>query len=167
MSVNSIDALCEEVLREAKEQDLMIATAESCTGGLLAAALTDIEGYSHVFERGFVCYSEPAKSEMLGVPAHLIEQHGAVSEEVARFMAEGALHASGAQLALAITGFAGPGEANEEEGLVHIAAARAGEPVLHMHRRFGARGRDAVREAAVIAALELGLALMRGERTGA
>jgi nicotinamide-nucleotide amidase len=153
-------ALQEEAARllEALHQaGLRLAIAESCTGGLLAALLTEIPGSSDVVERGFITYSNAAKAEMLGVPAALIAEHGAVSEAVARAMAEGALEASGDAVAVAVTGVAGPGGGSESKpvGLVHIAAARKGGGVVHRQCRFGDIGRGAVRLRAVEAALDL------------
>ena len=140
-----------------KARSWMIATAESCTGGMVAAALTDIAGSSAVVERGFVTYSNEAKSQMLGVPAELIAEHGAVSEPVARAMAEGALAHSLADVAVAITGVAGPGggTATKPVGLVHFGLAAKGAPVLHLERRYGDLGRDEVRRRAVMDALGL------------
>ena len=143
-----------------------IATAESCTGGLIAALLTEIPGSSDVVERGFVTYSNEAKIEMLGVPADLIAAHGAISEAVARAMAEGALRASQADIAVSVTGVAGPGGGSEAKpvGLVHLAAARTGGPTLHRECRFGDIGRDLVRLKSVEVALALlWQALGRGE----
>jgi len=150
-------ARAEKLLADARVQGLKIATAESCTGGLVAGLLTEIAGSSDVFERGFVTYSNQAKEEMLGVSGAMIRQHGAVSEAVARAMAEGAIRNSTAQLALAITGIAGPGGGTEEKpvGLVHIAAARAGEATLHRERRFGDIGRNEVRLKSVETALDM------------
>jgi len=134
-----------------------IATAESCTGGLIAALLTEVAGSSDVLERGFVAYSNVAKVEMLGLPADLIATHGAVSEAVARAMAEGALTASQADMSIAVTGVAGPGgsSAAKPVGLVHLAAGRKGAETLHRECRFGDIGRDAIRAACVEAALAL------------
>jgi nicotinamide-nucleotide amidase len=145
------------VLAKAREKAVRIATAESCTGGLIAALLTEIPGSSDVFERGFVVYSNRAKSELLGVPADLIAAQGAVSEAVARAMAEGALERSAAQLAVAITGIAGPGggTALKPVGLVHIAAAREGRSTLHEAHCFGDIGRSEIRLQSVDAALRL------------
>ena len=122
-----------ELLEAARARDEKLATAESCTGGLLAAALTAIPGSSDVFERGFVTYSNSAKSEMLGVPFWLIERHGAVSEDVARAMAGGALTHSHATLAVSVTGIAGPdgGTSEKPVGLVHFAALRRDEETHH------------------------------------
>jgi len=147
----------EKLLEASRAQGLRIATAESCTGGLVAALLTEIAGSSDVFGRGFVTYSDKAKEELLGVPAALLRQHGAVSEAVARAMAHGAVRNSTAQLSVAVTGIAGPGGGSEEKpvGLVHIAAARAGEPTLHREFRFGDIGRGAVRRKSVEAAMEM------------
>lgn len=147
----------EEAIRLAAGAGLMIVTAESCTGGLVAAALTDVPGSSKAFDRGFVTYSNEAKSALLGVPPALIEAHGAVSEEVARAMAESVLRQTGAGLAIAVTGIAGPdgGTAAKPVGLVHFAAARRGEATLARKREFGDVGRDKVRRKSVIEALEL------------
>ncbi|SDR53459.1 nicotinamide-nucleotide amidase [Rhizobiales bacterium GAS191] len=136
---------------------LHIATAESCTGGLVAGALTEIAGSSDVVDRGFVTYSNAAKTEMLGVPPELIARHGAVSEEVARAMAEGALQRSLADLAVAVTGVAGPGGGSAEKpvGLVHFGFAAKGRGFRHLERRFGDVGRAEVRRLTVIAALAL------------
>ncbi|HWM61720.1 MAG TPA: CinA family protein [Rhizomicrobium sp.] len=141
----------------AKAGGVRIATAESCTGGLIAALLTEIPGASDVFGRGFVTYSNKAKEDMLGVPAATLRQHGAVSEPVARIMAEGAIRNSTAQMSVAVTGIAGPGGGTDEKpvGLVHIAVARAGEATLHREYRFGDIGRSAIRLASVGAALEM------------
>jgi len=136
---------------------LRVATAESCTGGLVAGALTEIAGSSDVVERGFVTYSNGAKTEMLGVPADLVARHGAVSEEVARVMAEGALSRSAAELAVSVTGVAGPGgcSAAKPVGLVHFGCAAKGHGVRHLERRFGDVGRSEVRRLSVLAALAL------------
>lgn len=140
-----------------KASNLKVATAESCTGGLVAAALTDIAGSSEIFDRGFVTYSNNAKSEMLGVPAAVIAKHGAVSAEVARAMAEGALAHSEADIAIAITGIAGPSGGTKEKpvGLVHFACARRGSVLRHLEKHYGDIGRDNVRTASVATALEL------------
>jgi nicotinamide-nucleotide amidase len=147
----------ERVLRAARSQSRRIATAESCTGGLVVGLLTEIAGSSDVVERGFVTYSNAAKSEMLGVPADLIGRCGAVSAEVAQAMAEGALARSAADLAVAVTGIAGPGggSATKPVGLVEFACAeRGGETVLKT-ARFDDAGRGAVRLSAVQTALLL------------
>lgn len=140
-----------------RSRGLMVATAESCTGGMVAAALTAIPGSSDVVDRGFVTYSNEAKTDMLGVPAALIATHGAVSEPVARAMAEGALSRSRAGITVALTGIAGPGGGSDSKpvGLVHLAAARAGHPTLHLERRYGDLGRKDIREAALRDALDL------------
>ncbi len=144
------------VLDACRAAGVMVVCAESCTGGLVVAALTEIPGSSDVVERGFVTYSDAAKSEMLGVAPALIERHGAVSESVARAMAEGALARAGAQVSIAVTGVAGPGaSAANPAGLVHLAAARRGAGILHEKPEFGDIGRAAVRRATVAAALDL------------
>jgi nicotinamide-nucleotide amidase len=140
-----------------RQKGLKIATAESCTGGLVAALLTEISGSSAVVERGFVTYSNEAKTELIGVPADLIADKGAVSEPVARTMAEGALAHSRADVAVAITGVAGPtgGTAAKPVGLVHFGLARKGAPTVHLERRYGDLGREYVRRWAVEDALSL------------
>jgi nicotinamide-nucleotide amidase len=139
-----------------------VATAESCTGGLLAATLTAIPGSSDVFERGFVTYSNSAKSEILGVPYWLIERHGAVSEDVARAMAGGALTHSHASLAIAVTGIAGPDGGTPERpvGLVYYAAGRRDEPMRSECVLFGDLGRAEIRRRSVERALSLLLSLL-------
>lgn len=150
-------ALAEEVLRLARSAGLTVTTAESCTGGLVAAALTEVPGASDVVDRGFVTYSNAAKVELLGVPEATLQAYGAVSEQTARAMAEGALARAGAGLSVAITGVAGPGGRSDAKpvGLVHFAAARAGRPTLHRERRFGDLGRAEVRRRATLEALDL------------
>jgi nicotinamide-nucleotide amidase len=145
------------LLKAYEQKGLKIATAESCTGGLVAALLTEIAGSSAVVERGFVTYSNEAKTELVGVPASLIAAHGAVSEPVARAMAEGALAHSRAHVAVAITGIAGPGGATVAKpvGLVHFGLARRGAAVVHLERRYGDLGREIVRRRAVEDALGL------------
>jgi nicotinamide-nucleotide amidase len=140
-----------------RDKGLKIATAESCTGGLVAALLTEISGSSSVMERGFVTYSNEAKIELIGVPAELIAAHGAVSEPVARAMAEGALAHSRADVAVGITGVAGPtgGTATKPVGLVHFGLARKGAATIHLERRYGDLGRETVRRRAVEDALAL------------
>ena len=145
-----------DLLDRAKARGVMIATAESCTGGMVAAALTDIPGSSAVVDRGFVTYTNAAKQEMLGVQADTLTAHGAVSEEVAREMAEGALRHSQAQLAVSITGIAGPGGSEfKPEGRVCFGLATTGQQTLTETVEFGVRGRDAVRRAARDQALNL------------
>ena len=131
-------------MHELCDRKLTIATAESCTGGMLAALLTDIEGASHGFERGFVTYTEESKAELLGIDRDLLKRNEAVSVVVARAMAEGALARSHADIALGVTGFAGPA-GDHEQGLVHIALARRGEPTAHHAEHFGAIGRGEIR----------------------
>jgi nicotinamide-nucleotide amidase len=145
------------LLDRARERGELIATAESCTGGLVAATLTAIPGSSDVVERGFVTYSNTAKSEMLGVPVWLIERHGSVSEDVARAMVGGALMHSRATIAVAVTGIAGPsgGTAEKPVGLVHFAAARRDQPVIHECVLFGDLGRAEIRRRSVERALTL------------
>jgi nicotinamide-nucleotide amidase len=158
--IPDFDALADEaaaLLALCRAAGVRLATAESCTGGLAAAALTEVPGSSDVFERGFVTYSNAAKTDLLSVPPGLIEAHGAVSEPVARAMARGALDASQANLSVAVTGVAGPGGGSAEKpvGLVHIAAARRGGCIAHRAMRFGDIGRGQVRAASVLEAFRL------------
>ena len=146
-----------ELLKVFKTCGLKIATAESCTGGLLAAALTSVSGSSAVVERGFVTYTNTAKIQSLGVPHDLLNAHGAVSAEVAKAMAEGALTKSNADVAISITGIAGPGGAVQGKpvGLVFFALAREHMRTVTVERRYGEIGRDGIREASVATALDL------------
>jgi nicotinamide-nucleotide amidase len=139
-----------------RQRKLWLATAESCTGGLIAGAITEISGSSEIFARGFVTYSNDAKIEMIDVAKNLIETHGAVSEPVARAMAEGALARSGADITIAVTGIAGPGGGSAEKpvGLVHLACAWHGKPTLHVRKVF-AGDRTAIRLATVAKALDM------------
>jgi nicotinamide-nucleotide amidase len=140
------------LLQKASERELRLATAESCTGGMLASLLTDVQGVAHAFERGFVTYSNEAKTEMLGIAMELIEEKGAVSREVAIAMAEGALARSRAHIALSITGFADKGD---EPGLVHFGCARAGRATAHREEHFGPGGRGATRVKCMKVAVEM------------
>jgi nicotinamide-nucleotide amidase len=146
----------DNVVAKLKEKNWMIATAESCTGGLVASAITEIAGASMVLDRGFVTYSNQAKIEMLGVSAGLLASDGAVSVGVARAMAEGALRNSHAKIAVAVTGIAGPGGGSDAKpvGLVHFACATKNKTV-HVEERFGDIGREAIRASAVKTALQL------------
>ena len=145
------------VLDACRARGLKLAVAESCTGGLLAAALTEIPGSSDVLDRGFVTESDAAKQAMLGVPASVLETRGAVSKETAEAMAAGALERSGADLSAAITGVAGPGggTAQKPVGLVHLAAARRGGRLLDRERRYGDLGRAEIRRRSVLEALAM------------
>lgn len=134
-----------DILKRLSDDHRTLATAESCTGGLLSSLFTDVPGYSHAFIAGFVPYGNEAKTKMLGVPAPLIEAKGAVSPEVACAMAEGALDRSGADFALAVTGFAGAAGPGEEAGLVHFACARKGHQIVQEECHFGDRGRGETR----------------------
>lgn len=150
-----------ELLARARAAGTRIATAESCTGGLIIAALTEVPGSSDVVDRGFVTYSNAAKTALLGVRPATLAARGAVSEEVAREMAEGALTRSGAGLALSVTGIAGPGGSEfKPEGRVCFGLARPGQPTRSETVEFGALGRDAVRQASVDHALALLLAAL-------
>ena len=140
-----------------KARKLMVATAESCTGGLVAGALTDIAGSSAVVDRGFVTYTNEAKQQMLGVPAETLQVHGAVSRQTAEAMAKGVLKHSPADLAVSITGIAGPGggTAGKPVGLVHFGAAARSGRLIHRERRFGDIGRAEVRRLSVLDALAM------------
>lgn len=156
MFPDDIATLAQQVITEAAARGLMVATAESCTGGLVAGALTAVAGSSAVVDRGFVTYSNEAKTDLVAVPAALIAAHGAVSQPVARAMAEGAVARSRAQVSVAVTGIAGPGGGSDEKpvGLVHFAAAGPAG-LIHVERRFGDIGREAVRLESVRVALGL------------
>lgn len=155
------------LLAKARQNGLRITTAESCTGGLIAALLTDVAGSSDVFERGFVSYSNAAKVEMLGVPPALIDTHGAVSAPVACAMAEGALHHCPADIAIAVTGIAGPGggSAAKPVGLVQFACARRGGATVQHEARYGDCGRSMVRFQTVAKALQLLAAAIDGPKS--
>ena len=150
-------ARAKAVLRAATAAHLTIAVAESCTGGLIAACLTGIPGASNVVDRGFVTYTDRSKTELLGVANELIAAFGSVSEPVARKMAEGAIRHSHADVAVAVTGIAGPGGAtpNKPVGTVHLAALRRDGETVHEIHHFGDLGRAEVRREAVAAALDL------------
>ncbi len=152
--------LADRFLKACQAKRILSATAESCTGGLIVALLTDIPGSSSMVDRGFVTYSNEAKMEMLGVKHTTLEAHGAVSGETAREMAVGALERSRAGVALSVTGIAGPDGGSDEKpvGLVWLGVAVAGKPPIVEKRLFENRGRDYIRGQTVIAALELGLA---------
>lgn len=143
------------VLDRAHAAGITVATAESCTGGLLSALFTDLEGYSGAFDRGFVTYSAESKCDLLGIDAIAIRRHGAVSAEIALAMAEGALARSGAGIACALTGYAGPAGDGGEAGLVHIAVVRPGTPPIRRECHFGQRDRATTRQLALAAALEM------------
>ncbi len=157
MFPESLIAKSEALLATLRARKLMIATAESCTGGLIAGVLTEIAGSSDVVERGFVTYSNEAKTELIGVPAAMIAEHGAVSREVALAMTAGALSHSRADIAVAVTGVAGPtgGSAAKPVGLVHIAVQRRGCQPVHRECRFGEIGRHEIRIATVETAFEM------------
>ena len=159
MFPDDIQTQAQAVVAAAIRRGLMLATVESCTGGLVAGALTAIAGSSAALDRGFVTYSNQAKTDLVGVPAVLIETHGAVSEPVARAMATGALSRSAAGLAVSVTGVAGPGGGSVDKpvGLVHFAVADA-DGVTHIEKRFGDLGREAIRLDSVRTALNLLLA---------
>jgi nicotinamide-nucleotide amidase len=140
-----LDEQADRLMHDICDRKLRVATAESCTGGMLAALLTDIEGASHGYDRGFVTYTEESKTELLGIEPDVLKNNEAVSEVVARAMAEGALARSHADIALGVTGFAGPAGKGHEQGLVHMALARRGRPTMHRVEHFGAVGRGPVR----------------------
>jgi len=153
----AVTAAATRVLEKARAHGRKIATAESCTGGLIAGALTDIAGSSDVVERGFVTYSNEAKVEMLGVSETVLAAHGAVSQPTVEAMAAGAIRRSPADLAVAVTGIVGPGGGTLQKpvGLVHFAAAVRNGRHEHQERRFGDIGRSEVRRRAVLVALEM------------
>jgi nicotinamide-nucleotide amidase len=161
--------LARQVLEQARRAGLTLATAESCTGGLVAAALTAVPGSSDVVEAGLVAYSNAAKTALLRVKPKLIARHGAVSEPVARAMAEGALKQTPARLAVSVTGIAGPGGGTPDKpvGLVWFATALPERETLAQSARFGDLGREAVRQASVRRALELLLARLQPVGAGA
>jgi nicotinamide-nucleotide amidase len=158
----SLIAQAASLLDACRQRELKLATAESCTGGLLAATLTAVPGSSDVFDRGFITYSNDAKSDMLGVSPALIERHGAVSEEVARAMVDGALDRSQADLVVSVTGIAGPdgGSAEKPVGLVHFAARRRDGETVYERVLFGDAGRAEVRRLSVAQALALFASLL-------
>ncbi|MBY5740092.1 CinA family protein [Rhizobium leguminosarum] len=145
------------IIRDFKAAGLMVSTAESCTGGLIAGALTEISGSSAVVDRGFVTYTNSAKIEMLGVQAETLLRFGAVSEETARQMVHGALFRSRADIAVAVTGIAGPGGGSAEKpvGLVHLAAKSRAGTLIHRKMLYGDIGRSEVRLATIRTALEM------------
>ncbi len=164
MSGSDARALARSLLDLCRMRKLTIATAESCTGGLVAGALTEIPGSSDVVDRGFVTYSNEAKRAMLGVNASTLEAFGAVSKETATQMAVGALERADVDLAVAITGIAGPGGAvpGKPVGLVHFAAAARAGRIIPREIRFGAIGRSTVRARSVVEALRMLMELARG-----
>ena len=157
-----VERMAEALLKTAEAAELMLTTAESCTGGLLASLLTDVDGLGHVFDRGYVVYSEHAKCELLGLAQEKIDRCGAVSRDVAIAMADGALEASDAHVALAVTGFAGPGGPSDETGLVHFACARRDRKTCHREEHFGEIGRGGVRKACLEVALEMMMEAIEG-----
>ncbi len=161
--MSDLRALAERFLDACRRREFMAATAESCTGGMIAAALTDIPGSSAVVDRGFVTYSNPSKMEMIGVACATLEAHCAVSRETVLEMASGALARSRAQIALAVTGIAGPdgGSAEKPVGLVWFGLALQAQTPIAEHRIFENRGRDFIRRETVRTALELGLAALK------
>jgi len=152
---DELDEQAERLMHRLCDRKLTVATAESCTGGMMAALLTDIEGAGHGFDRGFVTYTKESKTELLGIEPSILEHNEAVSEVVARAMAEGAIKRSQADLAVGITGFAGPAGEEHEEGLVHIALARRNGRAVHREEHFGAIGRGAVRVKSLKAILDM------------
>lgn len=149
-------ALARELVETFTKSGHMVATAESCTGGMIATCITDIAGSSAVLDRGFVTYSNEAKQEMIGVSFATLQAHGAVSRETAIEMAEGALARSRADFTVSVTGVAGPGGGSPEKpvGLVHMAVAKRGNGTGHWELRFGDIGREEIRKATVVEALK-------------
>ncbi|WP_312143996.1 CinA family protein [Brevundimonas sp.] len=164
MMPQDINVSAAAVIEAALRSGAMVATAESCTGGLVSAALTGIAGSSAVLDRGFVTYSNEAKIELLGVSSELLDQFGAVSEPVARAMALGAVSRSRGAASVSVTGVAGPGGGSVAKpvGLVHFAAVNPAGAVVHIERRFGDLGRDAVRLESVRVALGVLLQAVTG-----
>ena len=158
---DEILALAQTIITDFTTKGLMVSTAESCTGGLIAGALTEIPGSSAVVDRGFVTYTNSAKREMLGVQEQTLALFGAVSQETALQMVHGALFRSHADIAVAVTGVAGPGGGSAEKpvGLVHLAAKARNGALIHHEMRYGDIGRDKVRLATVKTALEMLAAL--------
>ena len=154
---DGVSALANAVLEACRARGLKLATAESCTGGLVVGALTEIAGSSDVVDRGFVTYSNDAKQQMLGVSAATLREHGAVSRQTAEEMAHGAIAHADADIAVAITGIAGPGggSADKPVGLVHFAAASRGGALTHIEMRYGDIGRSEVRHKSVLQALTM------------
>jgi len=157
MFTPEILSLAADVLEGCRRRAWRLATSESCTGGLVAAALTEVAGSSAVFDRGYVTYSNDAKAALLGVPEHLLASYGAVSPQVAAAMAQGALSRADADLTVAVTGVAGPGGGSAEKpvGLVYFATAVQGGDIMGHAEQFGDLGRTAVRQAALTTALTL------------
>ncbi|MDV7141690.1 CinA family protein [Tropicimonas sp. TH_r6] len=159
-----IDEIVRQLIDIARKDEVFLATAESCTGGLIAGAITEIPGSSDVFDRGFITYSNAAKQEMLGIRPETLDIHGAVSEEIAREMADGALARSGATLAVSVTGVAGPGGSEHKpEGRVCFGIARSGGETGTETIEFGALGRANVRQATVAHALSLLIAGLKAQ----
>jgi nicotinamide-nucleotide amidase len=155
--VNEVTATAADLIKLCIERKLTIATAESCTGGLVAGALTEVPGSSAVLDRGFVTYSNKAKQQMLGVPVETLKEYGEVSRQTAEAMAQGALEKAKVDLAVAITGIAGPGGGSAEKpvGLVHFAAASRNGTSMHNAMRYGDIGRAEVRHKSVLQALRM------------
>lgn len=155
--MNDVLAAATELINLCIERKLTIATAESCTGGLVAGALTEVAGSSAVLDRGFVTYSNDAKQQMLGVPAETLRDYGAVSRQTAEAMAQGALTRAKVDLAVSITGIAGPGggSADKPVGLVHFAAVTREGTTMHEGKRYGDIGRSQVRHKSVLQALAM------------
>ena len=164
---DDVTAAAGALIKFCTETHLTIATAESCTGGLVAGALTDIAGSSAVLDRGFVTYSNKAKQQMLGVPAATLRQYGAVSRQTAEAMARGALSKAKVDLAVAITGIAGPGGGSPDKpvGLVHFAAASRDGTSMHAAMRYGDIGRTEVRHKSVLQALRMLMELAEAKTT--
>ena len=152
---DELDRKAEELMKAVCKANLMVATAESCTGGLLASLLTDIDGAGHGFDRGFVTYESQAKQDLLGLTPEMTERNAAVTKAVARAMAEGALQNSRADIALSVTGFAGSGGDDAEEGLCHFGCARRGKPTMLREEHFGPLGRGPIRIKALGVLLEM------------
>lgn len=160
-----VEALAHRIVSDFTRRQLMVATAESCTGGLIAGALTEIPGSSAVVDRGFVTYTNEAKRQMIGVTAETLDRHGAVSRETALEMVQGALDHSRAALAVAVTGIAGPGGGSDRKpvGLVHLAVKSRSGTLAHREMRYGDTGRSQIRLATVRTALKMLLEISQAE----
>jgi len=156
MYQDEINNLAKEIIAIGPENKVIISTAESCTGGMIGAAITSISGSSTVYDRGFITYSNNSKAELLGIDINLINQHGAVSQEIAKLMAEGCLIKSNSNLSVSVTGVAGPGGGTKDKpvGLVHMAIAKKNKDTINFEFLFGKKSRDEIRKLTTLNALK-------------
>ena len=156
MYQDEINNLAKEIIAIGPENKVIISTAESCTGGMIGAAITSISGSSTVYDRGFITYSNNSKAELLGIDINLINQHGAVSQEIAKLMAEGCLIKSNSNLSVSVTGIAGPGGGTKDKpvGLVHMAIAKKNKDTINFEFLFGKKSRDEIRKLTTLNALK-------------